>query len=57
MPVLPLDVSPDCVVPGEGPVTERTGHSDPLMSLPYVSPEVGLITVGSFTERTFQFCS
>ena len=57
MSVLPLDVSPHCVVPGEGSVTERTGHSDSLMSLSYVSPEVGLVTVGSFTERTFQFCS
>ena len=57
MSVLPLDVSPDCVIPGERSVTERTGNSDPLVSLSYVGPQVGLVTVGSFTERTFQFCS
>ena len=57
MSVLPLDVSPHRVVPGEGSVTERTGHSDALVTLSYVSPEVGLVAVGSLTERTFQFCS
>ena len=57
MSVLPLDVSSDRVVPGEGSVTERTGHSDSLVSLSYVSSQVGLVTVGSLAERTFQFCS
>ena len=57
MPVFPLDVPPDRVVPGEGPMTEGTGHPDPLVPLSDVSPQVSLVAVRSFTERTFQFCS
>ena len=55
MPVFPLYVSPDCVVPGEGPVAEGTGNSDALVSLTDVSPQVGFVAVSSLTERTFQF--
>ena len=55
MPVFPLYVSPDGVVPGEGPVTEGTGNSDALVSLADVSPQVGFVAVSSLTERTFQF--
>ena len=55
MSVLPLYVPPDCVVPGEGPVTEWTGHSDALVALTDVSPQVRLVAVGPLAERTFQF--
>lgn len=42
------------VVAGEGAVTVRAGHADALMALANVGPQVGLITVGPFTKRTFQ---
>ena len=57
MPVLPLYVPPDGVVPGEGPMAEGTRDSDSLVPLSDVSPQVGLVTIGTLTERTFQFCS
>lgn len=55
--VLPGDVSPDRVVPGEGPVTVGTRHSDALVSLSYVSPQVCLVSVGSLAKWAFEFCS
>ena len=54
MPVLPLNVSPDGVVPCEGPMTEGTGYSDALVALTDVSPQVSFVAVSSLTERTFQ---
>lgn len=43
------------VVPGEGARTERTRHPDALVPLPYVRPQVGLVSVQPFAERTLQF--
>ena len=57
MPVLPLYVPPDGVVPGEGPVAEGTGDPDALVPLSDVRPQVSLVTIGTLTERTFQFGS
>jgi hypothetical protein len=47
-----LDMAADCVVPREGARAVGTGDSDALMALTDVCPEVCLIAVGSFTERT-----
>lgn len=53
--VFPRDVSSDRVVPGERPRTVRTRHPDTLVTLPYVSAQIRLVTVQSFAERTLEF--
>ena len=55
--VLPGNVSPHCVVPGEAPVTVGTRHSDALVSLSNVSSQVCLISIGSLAEWAFEFGS
>ena len=55
--VLPGDVSPHRVVPGEGAVTVGTRDPDSLVSLSDVSSQVCLITVSSLAEWAFQFGS
>ena len=57
VPVLPGDVAPHRVVPGEGPVTVGAGHSDPLVPLSDVGSQVCLVSVGSLAKRAFQFSS
>lgn len=52
VPVFSLDVTPDRVVPGEGPRAVGAGDPDALMALPDVSPKVRLVAVGTFAERT-----
>lgn len=53
--VFPRDVSSDRVVPGERPRTERTRHPDTLVTLPYVSAQIRLVTIQSIAERTLEF--
>ena len=57
VPVLPGDVAPHRVVPGEGSVTVGTGHADPLVPLSDVSTQVCLVSVGSLAKWAFQFGS
>jgi len=55
--VLPGNMPPDRVVPGEGAVTVGTRHADTLVSLSDVSSQVGLISVCSLAEWAFEFGS
>ena len=55
--MLPGDVPAHCVVTREGSVTVGTWYSDALMSLSNVSSQIGLVPVGSLTERAFQLCT
>lgn len=54
VPVLAGDVAADRVVPREGSVAVRTRHPDPLVPLPDVGPQVGLVPVGPLAERTLE---
>lgn len=53
--VLASYVSAYRVVSGKGTRTEWTRHANPLVPLPYMRPQVGLVSVQPFTERTLQF--
>ena len=57
VPVLPGDVAPHRVVPGEGPVAIGAGHADALMPLADVGTQVRLVSVGSLAKWAFQFSS
>ena len=48
------NVTAHCVVPSECSVTVRAGHTDALMALANVGAQVGLVSIGSLTERAFQ---
>ena len=57
VPVLPGDVAPHRVVPGEGPVAIGAGHADTLVPLADVGTQVRLVSVGSLAKWAFQFSS
>ena len=57
VPVLPGDVAPHRVVPGEAPVTVGARHADPLVPLSDVGTQVRLVAVSSLAKRAFQFSS
>ena len=52
--VLPGDVSPHRVVPGEAAVAVGARHADALVPLPDVRPQVGLVPVRSLAKWAFQ---
>ena len=54
VPVFSLDVTPDRVVPGEGPRAVGAGDPDALVALPDVSTQVRLVAVGALAERASQ---
>lgn len=45
------------IIASKGARAERTRYSDTLMTLSYMSPEVGLVAIQTFTERALQFLS
>jgi len=53
--MLPRDVPPNSVIPGECPRAVRTRHPDALVTLPYVSAQIRLVAVQSLTVGTLQF--
>ena len=57
MPVLPGDVAPHRVVPGEGAVAVGAWYADPLVPLADVGAQVGLVSVSSLAKWAFEFSS
>ena len=53
--MFPLHMTPYGIVTGEGSRTIGTRNTDTLMPLSDVSSEIGFITIGSLTKRTFEF--
>lgn len=57
MAVLPLHVTADRVVAGEGPRAVGARDTDALVALPNVRPQICLVAVGPLAKRAPQFCT